>query len=73
MFRIFPLRPAYGRDYKSIKELNEDWEADKEFITPNGQYTNKSDFEGMKEFSNIKEFSFRFCGDLKHAIIRRSY
>jgi hypothetical protein len=36
------LTPAYGRDYKSAKELKEDFEANKDFILqPSGQYINK--------------------------------
>lgn len=36
--------PAYGRDYKSKKEVMADWEAGKDFIVqPSGRYVSKSD------------------------------
>lgn len=42
------LIPAYGRDYKSKKEVLKDWDSNKDFIIqtfgPNdGRYINKSD------------------------------
>ena len=50
------LTPAYGRDYKSAKEVKEAWEAGKDFVinditSPNdGSYINKEDASkaGMK-------------------------
>jgi len=50
------LTPAYGKDYKSAKEVKEDWEAGKDFVindimSPNdGSYINKEDAikAGMK-------------------------
>ena len=49
MFGISPICPAYGRDYKNLKDLEADFNADKDFITPAGQYINKSQIiqEGM--------------------------
>jgi len=36
------LTPAYGRDYKSIKEVKADFDANKDFILqPEGCYINK--------------------------------
>lgn len=36
------LTPAYGRDYKSIKAVKEDFDANKDFILqPDGCYINK--------------------------------
>jgi hypothetical protein len=43
MFGISPLLPAYGRDYKSQKDVLADWNANKDFLTAGGQYTSKSD------------------------------
>jgi len=47
MFTTINLVPAYGRDYKSQKEVQQDWDADKDFIVQglagHGQATNKSD------------------------------
>jgi hypothetical protein len=37
------LTPAYGRDYKSVKEVQADLDADKDFIEAvSGRYINKS-------------------------------
>lgn len=43
MFGLSPLTPAYGRDYKSKKALEADFNADMDFYTPSGSSTNKSD------------------------------
>lgn len=45
MFGIFPLQPAYGRDYKSKGALQQDWNANKDFITSEGRYANKQGFK----------------------------
>lgn len=43
------LTPAYGRDYKNKKEVQEAWDGNKDFIITdmsskdNGRYINKSD------------------------------
>jgi hypothetical protein len=43
------LIPAYGRDYKSVKAVKDDWAADKDFrisdmsSPDNGRYINKQD------------------------------
>ncbi len=46
-FGISPLTPAYGRDYKSKKELLEDFDANKDFRTPSGSMVSKSDLIHM--------------------------
>ena len=44
MFGIMPLKPAYGRDYKSAKAVKADWDDGKDFQTVGGQYTSKRDW-----------------------------
>jgi hypothetical protein len=44
MFGVFPLSPAYGRDYKSKAALLADWIAGKVFKTANGQYCSVRDY-----------------------------
>ena len=44
MFGVFPLSPAYSRDYNSQKEVEIDWNAGKDFQCVNGQYCSKRDF-----------------------------
>lgn len=41
MFGVSPLVPAYGRDYKSMKAVQADFDADKDFLTAEGQYINR--------------------------------
>lgn len=44
------LTPAYGRDYKSKKEVEADWNAEKDFLLqPENAYVNKQQFSsGVK-------------------------
>ena len=44
MFGVFPLVPAYGRDYKTEYEVVQDWLAGKDFKTVSGQYCSIRDF-----------------------------
>ena len=64
------LVPAYGRDYKSAKEVKEAWEAGKDFLIcdafspDDGRYLNKDDapkgatfnvrYKGMTQITTIK-------------------
>lgn len=49
------VTPAYGRDYKSAKEVKADWKAGKDFVIadimhPNcGAYVNIEDIENTSE------------------------
>ena len=47
MFGVAPLTPAYGRDYKSLKTAQADFDADKDFNTAMGQYVNKPQLRNM--------------------------
>jgi hypothetical protein len=59
------LIPAYGRDYKSKKEVLADFEANKDFIVmPHKQATNKSDLVRLNE----KNIQFRY-GKLRKVFI----
>lgn len=42
--------PAYGRDYTSQKQIQADWDANKDFKITTGGYVNKSDAQrfGLK-------------------------
>ena len=66
------LTPAYGRDYKSGKEVQADWDAGKDFVINNafspddGRYINKTDAKpGMvlniryKRLMNIKQIKVK--------------
>ena len=47
------LTPAYGRDYKSAKQVKADWDAGKDFVCVDmfggndGRYINKADAKGQ--------------------------
>lgn len=47
MFGVFPLTPAYGRDYTSAAQVLEDFNADKDFKTPSGRVTNRADLREL--------------------------
>jgi len=46
----FPLYvgPAYGRQYKTIAQVEKDWEAGKDFKIHGGPYINKEDYSRYK-------------------------
>jgi len=54
------LVPAYGRDYKSQKEVKADWDAGKDFFInsighpDDGRYINKEDAEKVGGTYNIR-------------------
>lgn len=58
--RYITLQPAYGRDYKSKKDLLADWDAYKDFqincfMHPDdGRYINKEDAEKTGGVFNIR-------------------
>ena len=47
MLGVFPLVPAYGRDYKNKASVLADWNAGKYFKTVSGQYCSIRDFPGQ--------------------------
>jgi len=60
MFGLVPLMPAYGRDYKELEEAQADFDMNKDFRTPSGPYTNKSDLERMHP--DMEDIRVRFDG-----------
>lgn len=57
------LTPAYGRDYKSKKEVLAAWNEGKDFIAhfPLGTtYVNKTDVERQEELASVKWLEFRY-------------
>ena len=53
MTQYIEVIPAYGRDYKSAKDLKFDWSAGKDFMIvtfgpDDGRYINKADSAGLK-------------------------
>ena len=53
------LVPAYGRDYKNVKDLKADFNADKDFIIADvfhpycGKYANRSDLKSEERVVHI--------------------
>ena len=66
MFGVSPLTPAYGRDYHSKKAVLEDFNADLDFETPSGQYTNRADLIAM----NVSEINIRY-GKLRKVMVAK--
>ena len=65
-FGISPLVPAFGRDYKSLKALEKDFNELKDFKTPMGQAINKTDL--LRE--GISEIQVRYANIRKTAMIK---
>lgn len=56
------LTPAYGRDYKSVKEVKAAWDANQDFVVADlfsggGTYTNKADL--LRE-GNVGSVTIRY-------------
>lgn len=51
------LLPAYGRDYRTVTEIEQALKADKDFLTADGAYTNLSDLRRMKVQKVIVRYS----------------
>jgi len=47
MYKIDSLSPAYGRDYRNRDDAISHFNEDKDFITPMGQYVNKSQLKEL--------------------------
>lgn len=63
MDKYLTLTPAYGRDYKNVNQLLNDWDNNKDFIITlkNGQgatYINKSDFISLRDRHPIKTVEY---------------
>lgn len=64
MYKSATLVPAYGRDYKSKKEVLADWDANKDFALvsfngPAGRYVNKQQLADLKA-AGITHLHFRY-------------
>lgn len=65
------LTPAYGRDYKSAKEVRQDWDSSKDFIIADnfdpydGKPINRED--AMK--AGIRQVGIRYQGSTKQVFI----
>jgi hypothetical protein len=61
---------AYGRDYKSLKAAQKDWDANKDFTMRDlfhggGTYVNKEDAANMREAIMVRYDQDRKIGRLK--------
>lgn len=64
--------PAYGRDYKSKKDLMKDWDNDKDFIiSTSGQYVNKQEIQNLR-LLGIKSLNIRFKNMTQVCVIKIS-
>lgn len=58
------LTPAYGRDYKSVKEVKAAWEADQDFII--------ADFMHPYSGKPVNRAALRQSGEVSQVMIRYS-
>lgn len=63
MFGVFPLFPAYGREYKTASEVKTDWRAGKDFQTCTGKYCSIRDFPDQSV--TIRYAQMRKCTVIK--------
>ena len=69
MYKNTTLTPAYGRDYKSVKALMEDWKDGKDFILqPSGVYISISEVPLLK-MSGHTHIHFRYHNMTKVHVI----
>ena len=66
LFGLEPLQPAYGRDYKSLKQAQIDFNADKDFATAMGQYINKPQVVDM----NMSQIRVRYDSNRKTGFLK---
>jgi hypothetical protein len=66
MFGLEPLQGAYGRDYTSLKSLQADFDAGKDFVCSSGAYVNKEDLQN----ENLKQVRVRYCKLTKTGFIK---
>jgi hypothetical protein len=62
---------AYGRDYKSLKAIKADWDADKDFVirdvfSGGGAYINRADARA----AGIRSIEARYDSDRKVTILK---
>lgn len=64
------LTPAYGRDYKSVKELMDDWNSGKDFIRqPSGAYISTAEVP-LLLMSGHTHIHFRYNKQQKIHVIK---
>jgi hypothetical protein len=60
-FGLEPLSPAYGRDYKTVEEVQKDFDAGKDFASAAGPYVSKSELPPGKyrvRFAKLQKTGF---------------
>ena len=58
LFGTEPLTAAYGRKHMTLEEAQADFNKDKDFQTPSGRYTNRSDLAKM--YPHLERIRVRF-------------
>ena len=58
LFGTEPLTAAYGRKHTTLEEAQADFNKDKDFQTPSGRYTNRSDLAKM--YPHLERIRVRF-------------
>ena len=68
LYRIEPLLPAYGRKYISAADAQKDFDANKDFRTPLGQYINKTQLVPILKNIGLNKIMVRLNRDYQMAL-----
>lgn len=66
MFGVSPLTPAFSRDYPNKKEVEKDFNDNKDFMTSMGQLINKEQIQGL----DIGSINIRYQKLTKVAVVK---
>ena len=61
--------PAYGRDYKSLKEAMADWQAGKDFLLID-MFSERMGYCNIRDFPTGTEFKLRYGNQRKVGILK---
>ena len=64
------LTPAYGRDYKSVKEVKAAWEANADFVIADMFHPDSGRYVNKEQLPNEKRVGIRFNRLTKIAFVQ---
>lgn len=66
MIGVEPLSPAYGRDYRTLREAQAHLDAGKDFVAANGQYIGLQELQRL----GLREVRVRFARSTKTGLLK---
>lgn len=66
MFGVAPLTPAYGRDYRTLREAQAHLDAGKDFVAATGQYIGLAELQHL----GLREVRVRFARLTKTGVLK---